>query len=588
MSTVLHHLALWAEAEPDSMAQRYKDQDVWFSLTSKEFCDRVYWLALFFESQGMSACDILTIFSYNCFQWVHSELAAVLIGAKSAGIYPNSNSKDIKYILEHTETRFFCVKNKSDFEKISEIIPKKIEIILVFEGDASFSSKAISYLDAIDRGYKIFLNSNLSTKTLANYLERLDPKASSYVIYTSGTTGTPKAALLSNDNLVYTASIVANYWGISLSGGSVFSFLPLCHIAEKIQNLGAGVVMRHVVNYCTKFENVAQELVEVEPTLFLSVPRFWEKMMEGVLKKIHESSFFKKKLASLAFAIGKKKRQRKFYFWLADYLVFRKIRKALGLSKATITASGAAQLPAHVCQWFQSIGLEIREDFGQTESTGVICMTEPGKDSAGSVGKVVPGLEMKIADDGEILTRGRHVFQGYYKDDESTCAVLDADHWLHTGDLGEQNSQGLVRIFGRKKEVLKTSGGKMIAPLPIEEALKACSIISQVCLVGDGRRYVSAIITLTESELSKLGKLQNVTKEPVITNEAVTREIQKCVDQVNQTLSSYQQIKRFVILSKEFSILDGEMTPTLKMKRNIIEKHYKSFIDQLYLSALNE
>jgi long-chain acyl-CoA synthetase len=244
-------------------------------------------------------------------------------------------------------------------------------------------------------------------------------------------------------------------------------------------------------------------------------------------------------------------------------------------------ASGAAALPAHISRWFRSLQLEILEDYGQTESTGVICMTEPGVESAGTVGKPVPGIEVKLAEDEEILCRGRNVFKGYYKNEAETASALQGG-WLYTGDLAEYDDRGLMRIKGRKKEVLKTSGGKMVAPLPIEEALKAAPIIGQVSVVGDGRKYLSALITLSESALHDLQGKKGVLDDRVISDPEVIGQVKKYVDAVNTNLSGFEQIKRFTVLSKEFSIADGEMTPTLKMKRNVVESRYKDLIDRMY------
>jgi long-chain acyl-CoA synthetase len=316
-------------------------------------------------------------------------------------------------------------------------------------------------------------------------------------------------------------------------------------------------------------------------------------MMEGVLIKIKNSKGTKKKMAQWALAVGARVSEAKYagrfpnpldlvQYRIADRLVLSKVRQAMGLGRAEKLASGAAALAPHISKWFRCLGLEILEDFGQTESTGVICVTEPGVESAGSVGKPAPGIEFKIAEDGEIMTRGRNVFKGYFKDDTSTANTLSSEGWLHTGDLGEIDPRGLVKIKGRKKEILKTSGGKMIAPLPIEETLKAAEIISQVCLVGDGRKYVSALITLTEDTLRQLQSRPGVLDQTVIREEDIQRQVKSKIDEVNRTLASYEKIKKFAIISREFSIADGEMTPTLKMKRNVIETRFRAVIDELY------
>jgi long-chain acyl-CoA synthetase len=594
MPTVLHRLSQWAETDPNAPAQRYKKDGAWKILTAKEFWDRTFHLALYLESRGMSPSKIGAIFSYNCPEWVHSDLAFMLLGAKSTGLYPNAAQKDISYILNQTEAAVLAVQNKEYLQRITGTrgenpISDRIEMVLVFDGDTSVHPKAVAYEKAVEEGRKI---ASTQGKKKSDYLAKVDPNAPAFIIYTSGTTGSPKGALLSHDNLVYTSDRVAQYWRLPMADGTLFSFLPLCHIAEKLQNVGVGISRHYTVNFCTKFENVAAELAEVQPTLLLCVPRLWEKMMEGVLAKVKKGTGLKKKLAVWALGVGSRAAEAKYsgrtagfldkvQLKLADKLVLSKVRHALGLGRVELLASGAAALAAHVSKWFRCLGLEILEDYGQTESTGVICMTESGVESAGTVGKPVPGMEVRLADDGEILTRGRHVFKGYYKNDAETAHVLEGG-WLHTGDLGEIDDRGLMRIKGRKKEILKTSGGKMIAPLPIEESLKAFSEIGQVCVVGDGRKYISALITLSEFKLVELKGRNSVLDGRTINDPDVVGLIRKYVDELNKNLAAFEQIKKFAVLSREFSILDGEMTPTLKMKRNVIESSYRDIIDSMY------
>jgi long-chain acyl-CoA synthetase len=459
------------------------------------------------------------------------------------------------------------------------------------DNDTSIHANAIAFDTALTEGRKLAAGKN--ARPLSDFLSKLNPKEGAYMIYTSGTTGNPKGALLSHENMTFTSDLASKYWLLPFGNGSMFSFLPLCHVAEKLQSVGVGISQRYVVNYCTKFEAVSQELPEIQPTLLLCVPRLWEKMMEGVMNKVKSGTGVKKKLAVWALDVGARVADAKYsgrspnpldlvQLQIADKLVLAKIRHALGLSQAGALASGAAALPAHVSKWFRSLGLEILEDYGQTESTGVICMTERLVESAGTVGKPVPGTEFKLAEDGEILTRGNHVFVGYFKNEQATKETL-IDGWLHTGDLGEYNDKGQVRIRGRKKEILKTSGGKMVAPLPIEEALKASPIISQVCMVGDNRKYLAALITLSESKLAEIKKKKFAELDrPVIDDAEIIAEVKKYVDDLNKTLSSYEQIKKFAIISREFSIADGEMTPTLKMKRNVIEKTFAEIINSMY------
>jgi long-chain acyl-CoA synthetase len=592
MGSVLHRLSRWAETDPQAVAQRFKKADVWVNITAKEYCDRVFHFALYLESKGMTAKDVGCIYSPNCPQWVHLDLAVLLLGSKSAGIYPNSTAKDIRYVLQHTEAKVLSVQGKDAYQKIiadGTAIPSSVSLIISFDNDTSFSPLAVSYEEALQEGRKIAASASQKTKTISDYLSRLDPKAPAFLIYTSGTTGNPKAAQLSHDNLVFTSDAICKFWLLPYGKGMMFSFLPLCHVAEKLQTVGCGISQRYTVSYATKFDAVSFELPQVQPTLLLCVPRLWEKMMEGVTHKLKNAPPTKKKLTEWAMELGGRISAAKYsgktpgpldlaQHLIADRLVLSKIRHALGLAKAVALGSGAAALPSHVTQWFRGLNLEIMEDYGQTESTGVICLTEPGVESSGTVGRPLPGTEFKIAADGEMLTRGRHVFLGYYKDDAATKAAFDEEGWLKTGDLAEINERGLVRIKGRKKEILKTSGGKMVAPLPIEEELKASPIINQVCMVGDGRKYLAALITLSETKMKEVGEF----KVKTITDAKVIAEVKKYIDELNAHLPSYEQIKRFVILSKDFSIEEGEMTATLKMKRNVIEQRYADVIEQLY------
>lgn len=556
--------------------------------------NRIFHLALYLEASGFTKKDIVCILASNSPQWVHSDLAPQLLGGQSAGIYPNATPKEVHYVLNHTEASVLAVQNKEYFEKIlaGGALPPCIKTIIVFDGETSISPLAVSYSDVLLEGAQI---AKRQKKKLAEYLKLIQPDDAAFLVYTSGTTGNPKGAILSHDNLVFCADAISRFWDLPYERGSLFSFLPLCHIAERLQNLGVGISQRYTVNFATRFENLTTELLEVQPTLLLSVPRLWEKMMEGVLHKVKMSPLPRRRLIQWALDVGARVAEAKYrgrfprpldliQREVADRLVLSKVRHAMGLGHAEKIASGAAALSPFVSKWFRSLGLEILEDFGQTESTGVICITEPGVDCAGTVGIPVPGIEFKIAEDGEVLCRGRNVFKGYYKDPAATAEAIPPSEggWLHTGDLAELTERGLVKIRGRKKEVLKTSGGKMIAPLPIEEAIKASHLISQVCIVGDGRNYLSALVTLSEGSLKELKDRPGILDQLVIQDSEINQQVKEKIDEVNHSLASYEKIKKFTVLSREFSIADGEMTPTLKMKRNVIENHFRPIIDGMY------
>ncbi len=593
MSTILHRIAKWADESPSDIAQRYKPGFAktgdWVSITVSQMKENITHLASYFETLGMGKSDIGIIFSYNCPQWVQTENAFNLIQSISGGLYPNAPLKDIQYILNLSQPKVIAVQDKKYFAKMgAENIPNSVQAILVYDGETSFHPKAISYEKALEIGRK-----NLGTKSFSNYLSKINEKDGAYLIFTSGTTGEPKGAILSHDNLAFTADMTIEHWKLELGKGNLFSFLPLCHIAEKLQNLGVGITGRFPVTFSSRMEYLMQELPDVTPSLLLCVPRVWEKIMEGVQSKIEKMSGVQKALVQWALKVGARYASKKyakqfidpwtaFTRMLAEKLVLQKIKSTIGIQKVTKGASGSAALASFVSKWYQAIGIEILEDYGQTESTGVVCMTQPGVESSGTVGVAVTGTELKIVEDGEIWTRGRHIFIGYLKNEQATKDTMTEDGWLKTGDLGEMTAKGLIRIKGRKKEIMKTSGGKMIAPVPIENQIRQSPLISQACMVGDGRKYFSALITLSESVLNDLKTTGKINGKAYITDSEINSKIKSHIDSINKSLGNYEKIKYFKILAKDFTIDAGEMTPTLKMKRNIIENNYRAVVDEMY------
>jgi long-subunit acyl-CoA synthetase (AMP-forming) len=591
MATVLHRLNQWAIDAPAQVAQRYRDsKGDWVDISSKGFRDSVFYLAAYLESKGFGEGDVSSILSYNSPAWVYMDLAPSLLGGLSAGMYPNASLKEMLYVLNDTQSKVFAVQNKEYFDKLQGQLPDFVETVIVIEGDAKFSPKAVSWKTVMKEGKKLTQGMKMES-----YLQKLDKDKGAFLIYTSGTTGNPKGAVLTHGNLAFTSDAVIRHWDLYVGHGpTMFSFLPLSHIAEKLQNTGAGLSCRYTVSFCSKFENLAQDLGSVQPTVLLAVPRVWEKMMEGVEIKLKSAPEAKKKLAAWAFGVGERVAEARFekktpaltdmvQLAVAKKLVLGKVLQALGLAQIEKAASGAAPLPPHVAKWFRKLGIEILEAYGQTETTGVITVTIPGEESAGTVGVPPEGVELKLAEDGEIFCRGRNVFKGYYRNEEATKETLVDGGWLATGDLAVRTPQGFIQIRGRKKEIMKTSGGKMTAPLPIEEKLKESPLINQVCMVGDGKKYFTALITLDEATMKSLEKKENgAIQGRTVKDPKIISEIKKKVDEVNSELAAFERVKYFTILSKDFSLEDGEMTPTMKMKRNVVEERHRDVIESMY------
>jgi long-chain acyl-CoA synthetase len=600
--TLLHRLLHWAESSPNAVAQYFKANGKWHSITAREVLDRVFWIGLYLEHKGFRPEEVGCIISYNSPEWVQTELALTLMRGISAGLYPNATPREMGYILKFTDTRFLFLQNKETYEKLlaDEGARKVLEdavCILVFQGDAQFHPKAVSFESALIQGQRLALADG--KQNFPSLLKSLDEKKPAFMIFTSGTTGTPKGAMLSHENLCFASDVVVQHWNLPPQGkGTMFSFLPLSHIAEKLQNVGVSVSRQYAVSYCSKFESVSVELPEVQPTLLVCVPRVWEKMMEGVMKKIEQAPPLRKHLALWALSVTEKVKEARLVgsplgfsdliqVALAEKLVIGKIKEALGLKRAAWLASGAAPLPAYVSRWFWGLGLEVLEDYGQTETSAIIAMTVPGVSCLGTVGQAPEGIEVKLAPDGEILARGKHVFVGYYKDPENTAKTFDGE-WLKTGDLGAFDERGFLRIRGRKKEVIKTSGGKMVAPLPIEEKIRSCPLVAHVCMVGEGRKYLAAIVTLHEDLQKALIQKPDAVSGDRFVHKETLDGIQSAIDEVNKGLASFEKIKRFVVLSREFSIQSGELTPTLKMKRHVIESKCKGVIDSIYAEEADD
>ncbi len=593
MDSVLHRLEARATRDPDGIAQRYKEAGVWKPVSNAELRDRITYFARFLKKMGFSKENVVGIFAYNHPLWVVADLAPGLLGAKSAGIYPNSSPKEIEYILNFTRARVLIVQSEDYYKKLlgkdeGFSLPDTVESIVVIQGSTHFHPKAISFYEALDIG-----RLHEPEWTMKKFLGHMDVHEGVFIVFTSGTTGKPKGALISHDNLVFTTDCIVERFQLGgIQQGSTFSFLPLNHIAEKLQTLGVGLTFDIAINFCTSMDKLTEELCEIQPTLLLCVPRLWEKMHAGARSKIQQVTGPKRALLDWALAIGQKRARHRYHqgsFTIADHLqhalaeklVLGKMKRAMGLGQVQFAASGAAPLPADVARWFAGLGVEILEDYGQSETTGVICLTAPGKDFAGTVGTPAPRTEFKLLDDGEICSKGRHVFKGYFKDEAATQAAMN-DGWLITGDLGSKTPEGYIKIVGRKKEILKTSGGKMVAPLPIEEAIKTSPIIAQTCMVGDNHKYFVALVTLNEDRLKAATGASGGGPFDTLEDPNVLREVGEVISHVNKTLASYEQIKYFKVLKRDFSIEHGELTPTLKIKRNVIAKNFEHVIAGMY------
>jgi long-chain acyl-CoA synthetase len=523
---------------------------------------------------GVEVGQAVCILGANRPEWVTLDVGAMAAGAMPAGIYTTSSPSECAYILNHCEAPVLLVENEAQWQKIASVrgeLPH-LKHVLMMKGESVDDPMVIGWDEFLAKGDK-------SGGKLEDRLEALRPDTVSTLIYTSGTTGRPKAVMLTQDNMAWTASQACDLVGAKQTE-RVLSYLPLSHIAEQMFTIHIAAVMGYPVYYAESIDRLLPNLQEVQPTVFFGVPRVWEKFHAGVVEKLAENTGLKAKLVEQARAVGarviaKLNRGERAaipdaaQFTVFEKLVYSKVREGLGLAEARICVSGAAPISQEILDYFAGFGMPIYEVYGQSEDSGPTSFNVPGRTRFGTVGPPFPGVEVKTAGDGEILVRGRNVFAGYSKDPEATAEVL-SDGWLHTGDLGEFDAEGFLTITGRKKDIIITAGGKNVAPALLESGLRNHPLISEAVVVGDRRKFLTALVTVDTEATRDLE------------NEQIRAEIQQAVDTVNAEMARVEQIKKFTVLPRELSIAEGELTPTLKVKRNVVTAHFEAEIEAMY------
>jgi long-chain acyl-CoA synthetase len=536
---------------------------------------------------GVGAGQSVCILGANRPEWVIFDVGAMAAGAIPAGIYTTSSPAECAYILNHSEAPVLLVENEVQWQKIASVraeLPHLRHVVMMQSGPKIDDPLVIGWDDFLTRG-------DGHGGALEERLEALRPDTVSTLIYTSGTTGQPKAVMLTQDNLTWTAGQACDLVGGS-SNERLLSYLPLSHIAEQMFTIHIAAVAGFPVYYAESIDKLLANLLEVKPTVFFGVPRVWEKFHAGVVEKLGENHGVKAKLVEQASAVGRRVFARvnqgqrasladAAQFTVFEKLVYSKVKEGLGLSEARMCASGAAPISREILEFFAGFGLPIYEVYGQSEDCGPTTFNVPGRTRFGTVGPPFPGVEVKTASDGEILVRGRNVFAGYAKDPEATAEVL-ADGWLHSGDLGEFDTDGFLTITGRKKDIIITAGGKNVAPKLLEGGLRNHPLVSEAVVVGDRRKFLTALVTVDAEAAGKLMAERGLFGPPE-QSEEIRAEIQQVVDAVNAEIARVEQIKKFTILPRELSIADGELTPTLKVKRNVVVAHFEAEIEAMYV-----
>jgi len=571
----------------------HKQGGTWQKISSRTFLRRMASLAGSLNELGIRKGDRVALFSENRPEWHMADLAILGVGAINVPVYPAEAVERLRYILDHSEARLCFVSGQEQFEKVRAMWSElpQLETVIPFVclgADAAEGARRVLAWEAVAR-------EDVSEEELAAF-ERIArshvPDDVASLIYTSGTTGTPKGALLTQRNF---ASNVLSTLGCFGDGPAhlAMSLLPLCHIYERKVDYGY-LAEGTSIAYAESFDKVVENMREVRPTIMAVVPRFFEKFHERVTERVRAASWLERKLFHWALAVGRQAlpyrlAERPMPGWLslryrlADWLVYHPIRAGLG-GRMQCFISGSAPLARELNEFFHALGLTIYEGYGLTETSPVIAVNLPGKTRLGTVGPPIPGVEVKIAPDGEILTRGPHVMKGYYKMEAETAEVL-RDGWCYTGDIGFVDEDGFLTVTDRKKDLIKTAGGKYVAPQPIENRLKQSPYIQNAVVVGDRRKYVVGLLVPNLTNLQRFATERGISfnsPTELLTKPAVVAAVQAEVDGVNGRLAQYERLKRFAWLEQDFTFDDGHLTYTQKVRRRKIEEQYRNLIDRLY------
>ncbi len=598
-------------ATPEAEAYRYpvpspsgQGPDDWKSLSWAEAADRVYAIAAGLIELGVAPEQRVALASSTRIEWILADLGIMCAGAATTTVYPQTNADESAYILSDSESRILIAEDAAQLAKAREKraeLPDLTHVVVVDTDGADLSEDWVLSLAELEQRGAAYLEEN--PELIKKKVGAITSTQLATLIYTSGTTGRPKGVRLPHDNWSYMAKAIAAT-GLVTSDDVQYLWLPLAHVFGKVLTSGQ-IEAGHVTAVDGRVDKIIENLPVVQPTYMAAVPRIFEKVYNGVAAKAREGGGAKYKIFQWAAEVGReyaKVTQDNFrrtgtasapfalnaQHKVADTLVYAKIREAFG-GRLRACISGSAALAPDIGFFFSGAGIHILEGYGLTESSAASFVNPGEAYRTGTVGKPLPGTEVRIADDGEVLLRGPGIMEGYHKLPEKTAEVLEPDGWFHTGDIGELSADGYLRITDRKKDLIKTSGGKYIAPAEVEGQFKAvCPYVSNILVLGADRNYCTALIALDEPAIlgwAERNGLSGKKYADVVASPQVQKLVQGYVDELNEGLQRWQTIKKFRVLPRDLDIEHGELTPSLKLKRPVVERTFKPLIDDMYAGA---
>jgi len=587
LENILRQFQDMAERRGNEPCLKFKQQGRWRSLSWTESLAQVQRFSESLKELGIEHGDRVAILASTRYEWTLLDMAILSLGAVTVPIYHSTLSDEAEHILRDSGARIVFVEDSTQLEKILRIRGnlKDLKKIVLIQG------KVLG--DGIMTLEEFRQLSSDQTSDFESRIRDIRMKDLATLVYTSGTTGPPKGVMLSHKNIACEIQGLKAAFSLDPEECALL-FLPLAHIFARIMqfyHLATGFT--HA--YAESIDKLLDNIKEIRPHFMVSVPRIFEKIYTKVMNDVEGGSLLKRNIFDWAQAVGKEHSEQqlsgesaplslKLRYGLAHQLVFSKLHKKLG-GRLRFFVSGGAPLAKEIAEFFHAAGLLILEGYGLTETTGAVNINSPDNPAFGTVGTLLDGVQEKIAPDGEILVRGPVVFQGYWNNPQATADVIDSDGWFHTGDIGEFNAEGQLRITDRKKDIIVTAGGKNVAPQNIESHLKTEPLFSQIVVHGDRRKYLTALLTLNADEVKNRAGAMGIgynSYPELIRHEKINEMIKKIIEEKNQALPKYESIKKFAVLETDFSIESGELTPTLKVKRKVINEKYRDLFDSLY------
>ncbi|MFC1850409.1 AMP-dependent synthetase/ligase [candidate division CSSED10-310 bacterium] len=581
----------------EKVALRYKEEGVYKDILYNEFGERVHNTALGLLTLGVEFQHRVSIISKNRPEWAIADQGIQMLGAINVPIYDTLNAPQMAYIIDNSEGIVIFCEDEAQLDKVIQIKEKVKSLQKVVVMDPVPPDKKLDYVLTFDELMALGKSEQAKYEpVLQENLAKIKEDDLCSLVYTSGTTGPPKGVMLTHKNFMSNVFETLKTVPIN-SDDCVLSFLPLSHVLERMAGYYSMICVGGTIGYAVSIDTVGDNMGEVQPTFMVSVPRLYEKMYARILEKVESDSPLKQKIFHWATSVGteyliaQKKGETSLLlniqFAIADHLVFSKLKQRTG-GKLRFFVSGGAPLAKHLGEFFASAGILILEGYGLTESSPVITANRIENHKFGSVGLPIPGVEVKIAEDGEILARGPNIMKGYYKNEEATREALEeieGDIWLHTGDIGHLDEDGFLFITDRKKEIIVMSNGKNVAPQPIENLLKSNKYISQAILIGNNRKYMAALIAPDFDQLNRFAQEKDLSisdPEELVTTSEVRALFDNEIEELMQDLPRYEKVKKYHLLPRDLSQEDGELTPTLKAKRKVIDQHFAKEIENLY------